>query len=158
MMLAAYPRHWQLGILVIDPQGEFSLELSGTRVGQQGLHLDQVVRDQGRAIHIYRIEDLQLDDWATFEEMVIALRFLEQLSIPSASTENARRAAEVVRNALEGTHNLDNLGNPQPLQDALNAINDPNNATFIYATRARAQQLSSAFSASSTIHKGLITC
>lgn len=141
MMLCVYARHLHMGILVIDPQGEFSLELSGTRVGQQGLQLDQVIRGQGRAIHIYRIGDLQLDDWETFEEMVISLRFLEQLSIPSASAENARRAAEVIRNALEGTHNLDNLGTLQVLQDALNAINNPNNAGFIYATRTRAQQL-----------------
>jgi len=141
MMLCAYARHLQMGILVIDPQGEFSLELSGTRVGQQGLQLDQVIRGQGRAIHVYRIGDLQLDDWATFEEMIISLRFLEQLSIPSASAENARRAAEVIRNALEGNHNLDNLGTLPVLQAALNAINDPNNAGFIYATRPRAQQL-----------------
>jgi len=141
MMLCAYARHPELGILVIDPQGEFSLELSGTRVGQQGLQLDQVVRGQGRAIHVYRIGDLQLDDWATFEEMVISLRFLEQLAIPSASVENARRAAEVIRNALEGGHNLDNLGTLQVLQAALNAINQPNNAGFIYATRTRAQQI-----------------
>jgi Predicted ATPase len=140
-MLCAYARHTQMGILVIDPQGEFSLELSGTRVGQQGLQLDEVIRGQGRDIHVYRISDLQLDDWATFEEMVVSLRFLEQLAIPSASTENARRAAEVIRNALEGTHNLDNLGTLQVLQDALNAINNPNNAGFIYATRTRAQQL-----------------
>lgn len=141
MMLCAYVRHPQLGILVIDPQGEFALELSGTRVGQQGLQLDEVVRGQGRAVHVFRIGDLQLDDWDTFEEMVISLRFLEQLSIPGASTENARRAAEVIRNALEGRHNLDNLGTLQVLQDALNAINQPNNAGFIYATRTRAQQL-----------------
>jgi energy-coupling factor transporter ATP-binding protein EcfA2 len=141
MMLGAYARHPQMGILVIDPQGEFTLELSGTRVGQQGLQLDQVMRAQGRAIHVYHIADLQLDDWMTFEEMVLALRFLEQLSIPSASAENARRAAEVVRNALEGNHRLDNLGTMQALLAVLNAINDPNNAIFIYATKARAAQL-----------------
>jgi len=141
MMLCAYARHTQMGILVIDPQGEFSLEFSGTRVGQQGLQLDQVLRGQGRTIQVYRIDDLQLDDWGTFEEMLISLRFFEQLSIPSASGENARRAAEVIRNALEGTHHLDNLGTLQVLQFALNAINDTNNAGFIYTTRARAQQL-----------------
>jgi hypothetical protein len=130
-----------MGILVIDPQGEFSLELSGTRVGQQGLQLDQVVSSTGRQIHVFRIADLQLDDWGTFEEMLIALRFFEQLQIPSASGENARRAAEVIRNALQGTHNLDNLGSLQVLQAALNAINDPHQAGFVYATRARAQQL-----------------
>jgi len=87
------------------------------------------------------IADVQLDDWPTFEEMIISLRFLEQLSIPSASVEKARRAAEVVRNALEGNHDLDNLGTMQVLCDALNAINNPNNASFIYTTQQRARQL-----------------
>ena len=141
MMLAAYARNPEMGILVIDPQGEFSLELSGTRVGHQGLQLDQVIRGQNRAIHVYRIGDLQLDDWTTFEEMLLSLHFLEQLAIPIASVENARRAAEVIRNALEGVHNLDSLGTQQVLQAALTAIDNPNNAGFIYTTRARAQQL-----------------
>jgi len=141
MMLCAYARHPQMGILVIDPQGEFSLELSGTRVGQQGLPLDEIIRGLGRDIRVYRISDLQLDDWATFEEMLISLRFFEQLAIPSASTENTRRAAEVVRNAFEGTHNLDSLDTLAVLRDALNAINDQNNAGFIYTSRNRAQQL-----------------
>lgn len=141
MMLCAYSRHPQLGILVIDPQGEFSLEFSGTRVGQQGLPLDEIARNQGREVFVYRIADIQLDDWATFEEMIISLRFLEQLAIPSGSAENARRAAEVIRIALEGNHHLDSLGTLQALQDALNAINNPNNAGFIYTTRARSMQL-----------------
>ncbi|MCS7160828.1 MAG: DUF87 domain-containing protein [Gemmatales bacterium] len=141
MMLCAYARHPQLGILIIDPQGEFSLELSGTRVGQQKLPLDQVIRSQQRPIEVFRISDIQLDDWTTFEEMLISLRFFEQLQIPSASAENARRAAEVVRNALEGTHPLDSLGTLPVLQAALNAVNNPNNAGFIYTTRQRAQQL-----------------
>jgi hypothetical protein len=141
MMLCAYARHPQMGILVIDPQGEFSLELSGTRVGQQGLPLDQIIRRLGREIHVYHISDLQLDDWSTFQEMLISLRFFEQLGIPSASGENSRRAAEVIGNALEGTYNIDRLGTAEVLRHALNAINDPNNAGFIYATRARAQQL-----------------
>jgi hypothetical protein len=140
MMLCAYARHPQLGILVIDPQGEFSLELSGTRVGQQGLQLDQAIQNQGRPIHMFRISDIQLDDWTTFEEMIISLRFLEQLGIPSRSADNARKAAEVIRNALEGTHPLDSLGTQQVLTDALNAVNDHNNATFIY-TQARAREL-----------------
>jgi DNA helicase HerA-like ATPase len=141
MMLAAYSKHPQMGILVIDPQGEFSLEFSGQRVGQQALPLDTIVRNQGRALHVFRIADIQLDDWTTFEEMLISLRFFEQLQIPSASVENARRAAEVVRNALEGNHNLDALGGEDVLHVALNAINDPQNAQFIYATQQRSRQL-----------------
>jgi len=140
MMLCAYARHPQLGILVIDPQGEFSLEFSGTRVGRQGLQLDQVVREQGREVHVYRIEDLQLDDWETFEEMLQSLRFLEHLGIPTRSPDNARKAAEVIRNALQNTHHLDSLGTQQALNDALTAVSDEDNATFIYSS-ARAREL-----------------
>jgi len=140
MMLCAYARHPQLGILVIDPQGEFSLEFSGTQVGQQGLQLEQVVRGQGRAVHVYRIGDLQLDDWETFEEMLQSLRFLEQLGIPARSADNSRKAAEVIRNALEGRHQLDNLGTQQALNDALRAVADQNNATYIYSSQ-RAREL-----------------
>ena len=140
MMLCAYSRHPQLGILLIDPQGEFSLEFSGTRVGQQGLQLDQVVRAQGREVHVYRIDDLQLDDWDTFEEMLQSLRFLEHLGIPSRSPDNTRKAAEVIRNALEGTQRLDNLGTQQALNIALAAVSDNANATYIYSS-ARAREL-----------------
>lgn len=105
MMLCAYSRHPNLGILVIDPQGEFTLELSGSRVGNQGLALDQIVRQQGRSINVYRIADIQLDDWNTFEEMLISLGFCEELTI--THNNNAVRAAEVVRNALErATHGV----------------------------------------------------
>jgi len=141
MALCAYGRHSEMGILVIDPQGEFSLEFSGTRVGQQGLPLDEIMRAQGRAIEIFRIADIQLDDWTTFEEMLISLRFFEQLGIPSASTDQCRKAAEVIRNALEGSHKLHSLANEQVLRDALGAVDNPTNATFIYSTKARAEQL-----------------
>lgn len=141
MILAAYSSHPQMGVLIIDPQGEFSLEFAGTRVGQQGLPLDEIIRNQGRTLHVFRIADIQLDDWNTFEEMLISLRFFEQLQIPSASGENARRAAEVVRNALERTHNLDALGEEAVLRVALTAIDNPQNASFVYATAQRSRQL-----------------
>ena len=133
MMLTAYSRHPELGILMIDPQGEFSLELSGTRVGQQGLALDQVIQSTGRTIYHYAISDIQLDDWDTFEEMLIALRFLEQLGIPSRSADNARKAAEVIRNALEGEHHLDSLSQMPVLEAALSAVNADDNARYIYS-------------------------
>ena len=140
MMLCAYARHPSLGILVIDPQGEFSLEFSGTRVGQQGLALDEVASNLGRSINVYRIADIQLDERDTFEEMLQALRFLEYLGIPSCSTDNVRKAAEVIRNALQGQHRLDSLGTRQVFDDALNAVSDQHNATFIYSQQ-RAREL-----------------
>lgn len=138
MMLCAYAAHPQMGILVIDPQGEFALELSGTRVGQQDLPLDVMIKSTGRTVHVYRISDLQLDDWATFEEMLQSLRFLEQVGIPSRSSDNSRKAAEVIRHALEGAYSLHNLGTADMLRAALTAIH--NEADYIYSPQ-RAQEL-----------------
>lgn len=139
-MLAAYARHEQMGILVIDPQGEFTEEFRGNPQGRQRFPLRSIVAGQGRPIQIYSISEIQLDDWATFEEMLCSLRFLEQLGIPSRSADNARKAAEVIRNALEGTHRLDNLGTRQALDAALSAVADQTNATYIYSQQ-RAREL-----------------
>jgi hypothetical protein len=140
MMLCAYARHPQIGILVIDPQGEFTLELSGTRVGNQGLPLNQVIQQQGRAINIYHIADIQLDDWTSFEEMLISLGFCEELTITHSA--NAIRAAEVIHNALEramqsGRHQfpLSNLGRRDALQAALNAVIDEQSIQYIFPSR-----------------------
>jgi hypothetical protein len=141
MTLAAYARHPQLGILVIDPQGEFSLELSGTRVGQQGLPLDRIVRDQGRAVQVFRIGDIQLDDWGTFEDMLVSLGFCEELTV--THPESAARAAEVMRNALERSQDfrLDGLSVVAAMQAGLGALVDQRNIQYIFATNAPQQRL-----------------
>jgi hypothetical protein len=141
MTLAAYARHPQLGILVIDPQGEFSLELSGTRVGQQGIPLDRIVRDQGRAVQVFRIVDIQLDDWGTFEDMLVSLGFCEELTV--THPDSAGRAAEVMRNALERAQQfrLDGLSTVVAMQAALAALLDPRNIQYVFATNAPQQRL-----------------
>jgi hypothetical protein len=141
MMLLGYARHREMGILIIDPQGEFSLEFQGTRVGQQGLAMDNVLRGLGRPFRRYSISEIQLDQWDLFEELLVSLRFTEQLGIPAASIDNSRRAAEIIRNELEKDLALDSLGNIDCLRQALNAITQQNNAEYIYSTRSRAQQL-----------------
>ena len=128
MLLLAYARHPELGILVIDPQGEFSLELSGTMVGQQQLPVRSALDGLRRSVQVYRIQDLQLDEWDLFEELLGALRFTEQLGIPAASSDNSRRAAEVIRNELEGQHRLDALAAESVLRSALQAVITPQNA------------------------------
>jgi len=141
MMLCGYGRHADMGILVIDPQGEFSQELSGQRVGKQGLPLDEVLKGQGRDVQVYRINQLQLDDWDTFQELVFSLGFLDELGIPRSSRSNAEKAAEVVRNVLEGSVRLDSLGKEQVFDRALEEIAGDDNAEYIYS-KQRANTLS----------------
>jgi len=137
MMLCAYARHPQMGILVIDPQGEFTLELTGTRVGQQGLELDRVVQAQNRQIQKYGISDIQLDDWTLFEEMLLSLGFCQELTVTHPA--NAIRAAEVIRNRLERAKEngrklfpLASLAGPEALEAALNAVLDKQSIQYIF--------------------------
>ncbi len=140
MLLLGYARHSDMGILIVDPQGEFSQELRGTNVGQQKLPVKDVLdklRGQNR-VQVYNIRDIQLDDWDLFEELLVALRLTGQLGIPAGSTDNSLKAAEVIRSALEGTFNLDKLNSTEPLQAALAAVIE--RANYIYSSD-RANQL-----------------
>ena len=140
MMLCGYGKQKQMGIMVIDPQGEFSSELSGQREGRQGLPLDSILKNQGRNVRVYRIDQLQLNEWDMFQELLVSLGFLAILGIPKGSKSNAEKAAEVIRRTLEGQSNLDKLGDKQVLDSVLNAVKQRDEAEYIY-TKARAKDL-----------------
>ena len=78
MLLAAYARHPDMGILVIDPQGEFSLEFNGKRVGTQGLDIREIVEDKlGRELVNVPISKVQLDDWNLLEDLLESSRMFD---------------------------------------------------------------------------------
>lgn len=140
MLLCAYARHASLGILIIDPQGEFADELSGQRRGQQGLALDEIVRGTGREIEVYRLNNLQLDDWATFRELVVALSFHRVVGMPSASVEQVESFAELMETGLRSASvTLTAMGSEQNLRVALQHV--AQNSQRVYATPQRAARL-----------------
>ncbi len=142
MLLLGYARHPEMGVLIIDPQGEFSQELQGRTVGQQGLPVRNALDSLSRSVQVYGIQDIQLDEWDLFEELLAALRFTEQLlGIPAASVENSRKAAEVMRTALEGSYKLSKLSSEDALRSALTATIESQNAEFIYSSPGRRKQL-----------------
>ncbi len=137
MMLCAYAKHREMGLLIIDPQGEFTLEMQGKRQGKQGLPIDQVMKAQGRGIQSYGIGDIQLDDWTTFEEMLISLGLCEELTVTHSA--NAVRAAEVMRNTLERAEAsgrksfpIAGLNTEAALTAALNGLLDAQSLQYIF--------------------------
>lgn len=139
-LLTAYARHPELGILIIDPQGEFSIELSGQRVGEHGFALDQAMNAMDRPVQRFSIRDIQLDGWELFQELLISLRFCHRaLGIPPSSVDNASVAAEIIVKGLRGKYHLDALNTPEALKAALAAAKKA--ANRIYAGTERAKQL-----------------
>ena len=78
MLLAAYARHPEMGILVIDPQGEFSLEFNDKQVGSQRLPIKEIVeRKLGREVILSPISNVQLDDWNLLEDLLDGSHFFD---------------------------------------------------------------------------------
>ncbi len=138
MLLLAYARHPELGILIIDPQGEFSYELQGQRVGEQGLPVDAVVHGLRRQIRRYSIANIQLDQWDLFEDFLVDLHFLERLGI--RHPDNARIAADLVRSDLQRSRViLEALDSEQVLRQVLGIVQT--RADRIYTTPGYPQRL-----------------
>jgi hypothetical protein len=141
MLLVGYARHPELGILIIDPQGEFSHELGGHRIGSQGLPLDGILAGLGRSVQRFSVADIQLEEWALFQDFLTQMRFCERvLGIPQSSADNGRLAAEyIVAGLQKSNHKLAELSGETALRAALTAAQ--NRADRIYATANRADQL-----------------
>ncbi len=142
MLLLGYARHPQLAILVIDPQGEFTLEARGTKVGSQDLPVKGTLDALNRPVQVLTISQLQLTGWEMVQEILLHFRFFERVGIPVGSADNTRRAAEVVLYALQKARmKTEELTEDRALDAALTALTDPQLALQVYSTPARANQL-----------------
>ena len=139
MLLLAYARHPEMGILIIDPQGEFSHELQGHRVGEQGLEVDSVLAGLGRRVQRYSIMDLQLDRWEILEELLLTQDFFRD-ALGIRVSDNAQLAAELVTAGLRRSRiTLASLSSQDMMRQALIVVRE--NANRIYTGPARAAQL-----------------
>lgn len=99
MILLAYARYLKMAMLVIDPQGEFAKEAKGeTVLGQFALPTKQVLGKLNKPAEVYSVQNLILDRWELFAQILYESPFFEQLSIPKG--ENRQLAAETVADRL----------------------------------------------------------
>ncbi|MBT9260053.1 MAG: DUF87 domain-containing protein [Clostridiales bacterium] len=99
MILTGYARHRKMGILVLDPQGEFSKDLTGRSTGTFALPLKAILDYLGKPSFTLAVRNLVLDDWDLFKEILVESPFFERLSMPRG--ENRQLAAGVLGEELE---------------------------------------------------------
>ncbi len=100
MIMLAYAHHKSMGILVIDPQGEFSQEASGTRVlGSFQLPVKEVLDSLNKTTKVISVQNLVLDRWELFAQILYESPFFEKLTIPK--TENRDIAANTLIDELK---------------------------------------------------------
>lgn len=100
MSVVAYARHPEMGVFIIDPQGEFSKDvITGRPTGGFRLPLKDVLEKKlKRNLEVYSIRNLTLDTFDLFKEVLHESAFFEELSMPKG--ENREIAARLVADAL----------------------------------------------------------
>ncbi len=101
MILLAYARYLKMGLLVIDPQGEFAKDARGEYSGQFQLPVREVLQQQGKPVKVFGVRDLVLDRWELFAQILYESPFFEQLSVPKG--ENRQLATETLADRLKRT-------------------------------------------------------
>lgn len=98
MIMLGYARHPEMGIFVIDPQGEFSKDVSGGPTGGFRLPLREVLEKLGRKLEVYGVKNLVLDTYALFEKILYESSFFEDLTIPRGENREivARKLVEKI--------------------------------------------------------------
>ncbi len=138
-ILTAYARHPSMGILVIDPQGEFSLEMSGNRQNKHDLDLADVVLNQlQRRVIQLPISKIRLQSWNLFQELLVSSRFFDN-EIQVRNEPQRSAAVDVLMRGLRGKYGIGSLANEDTARDALNILRQ--NVKRVYSMTAYQQRL-----------------
>ena len=130
MILTGYARHKELGIFIIDPQGEFSKDLSGSTTGNFKLPLKAILEGLGRELLVCKVKDLVLDTFDLFEKILYESDFFQKLSMPGG--ENRRIASQELIEKLRGKVKLSELHIRESFDAAWKIIGEGTYQTIVY--------------------------
>jgi len=98
MALCAYMRYERMGMLVLDPQGEFAKDFRGGGSGEMRIPLAGIAARHGKKVVTLSVRNLVLDRWELFEEILFESDFFQQLTMPKG--DNRRDACSKLADEL----------------------------------------------------------
>ena len=98
MALSAYMRYRQMGLLILDPQGEYAKDFRGGGSGQMRIPLTSIAKQHGKRVVILSVRNLVLDRWELFQEILFESDFFQQLTMPKG--DNRRDACAKLADEL----------------------------------------------------------
>ena len=82
MALCAYMRYQQMGLLILDPQGEFAKDFRGGGSGEMRIPLAGIAKQFNKQVVTLSVRNLVLDRWELFQEILFESDFFQQLTMP----------------------------------------------------------------------------
>ncbi len=135
MILLAYARYPEMAIFVIDPQGEFSMDVRGElRAEGFPLNLSKVLSQLNKEVIIKNVRELVLDRWDLFTEILCESKFFELISI--AHPNNRRMAAEEIERGLKGKVGLADLYKEESFKEAWKILGNDRAQKIFYPSDA----------------------
>jgi ABC-type oligopeptide transport system ATPase subunit len=136
MVLSAYMRFPELGILILDPQGEFSKDFNSNTSEDFKVPLKEIAQNNNKKTVVISVRNFVLDRWELFEQILGESSFFERLSIPKKG-ENRDLACRLLIEHLKHRRNitLNNLHTREAFNAAWQILQDPNIQTIFYRTK-----------------------
>jgi len=108
-LLHAYAKHTQMAIFIVDPQAEFSMDLSGeTKNSRFDLKLRESILSYKRQIVIKKVDNLILTGWPLFTEVIRESNFFQKIGIKDP--EERQLAAEDITRGIRDKFNITEIG------------------------------------------------
>ena len=145
MIMLAYARYRKMGILVIDPQGEFSQEVVGTGVlGSFRLPVRSVLEGLGKTTNVFGVQNLVLDRWELFSQILFESTFFERLSVSKGN--NREVAANILSDNLKKKRvKLTDLHKRESFDQAWNLLGDDSIQKIFYLSRESRARFNSVY-------------
>jgi len=122
MILLGYLRHKKMGLFILDPQGEFALNLKNPKptisIGQI-LH-PNLLKGLGRQAEVYDLSKFRLNTWELFGELLTEFNFFFEMGIKAVNYQ-AVAASYMTDYLSDSKHKLESLDDAA-LQDGLEHI------------------------------------
>jgi len=135
MILSAYMRFPELGILILDPQGEFSKDFNSNTSEDFKVPLKEIAQNNNKKTVVISVRNLVLDRWELFEQILGESSFFERLSMPKG--ENRDLACSLLIEHLRRRDiTLKNLYTRKAFDDAWQILQDPNIQTIFYRSQS----------------------
>ena len=135
MILTAYSKYPNMGLLVLDPAGEFSKSFTNDYNNNSNynsnFNIKKILNSLNKEVQTINVRNLVLDRWTLFEEILLQSQFFHQLTINGA---NRRYAIDALIPKLRNKTSLTKLIKRESFELFINELRKEEVQILIFST------------------------
>jgi DNA helicase HerA-like ATPase len=135
MILTAYSKYPNMGLLVLDPAGEFSKSFTNDNNNNSNynsnFNIKKILNSLNKEVQTINVRNLVLDRWTLFEEILLQSQFFHQLTINGA---NRRYAIDALIPKLRNKTSLTKLIKRESFDLFINELRKEEVQILIFST------------------------